>query len=102
MRNPVSLIAWLAKQARASFRAAGRRTSHASIAVAIPGVAVLGQAIGPDRAGRLVPMPDDTIEQGRSFLTFWIVAAAAALIVALLAAGYLRRRWKAAWRQRPE
>ncbi len=56
----------------------------------------LGQTVGPNRAGRLVPVPDDRLEQGfaRTLIAHWALWAAVALIVLALAAGYLRRRWR--------
>jgi hypothetical protein len=63
----------------------------------------LGQTVGPNRAGRLVPLPDDGMEPGllRSLLAHWMLWGAVALILLALAAGYLRRRWKAAHGERP-
>lgn len=101
MRRSVSLVAGLADGAKGMLRAARRRSGFMGFAAAMPGVAVLGQAVGPDRAGRLVPMPEDTVQTGRSLLAWWVLAAAVALIMVMLAAGFLRRRWKAGWRPRP-
>ena len=58
---------------------------------------LLEQTIGPNRAGRLVPVPDDGMEPGfaRSLFAHWALWAAVALILLALAAGYVRRRWKA-------
>ena len=51
--------------------------------------------LGPNRAGRLVTVPDDGIETGaRSLLAHWVLWAAVALILLVLATGYLRRRWR--------
>jgi hypothetical protein len=57
---------------------------------------LLGQTVGPNRAGRLVPVPDNGMEPGfaRTLLAPWALWAAVALILLALAAGYLRRRWK--------
>lgn len=102
MRRSVSLVAGLADGAKGILRAARRRSGFMSFAAAVPGVAVLGQAVGPDRAGRLVPMPEDTVQPGRSLLAYWVLGAAVALVVLILAVGFLRRRWKAGWRPRPD
>jgi hypothetical protein len=91
-----NLIAWLAVRAGAKIGPAGR--SPVPLVIAIPGAVVLGQTVGPNRAGRLVPMPEDSLkpEVGRSLAAHWALWGAVALIVLLLCAGYLRRRWKAA------
>ena len=64
---------------------------------------LLGQTVGPNRAGRLVTVPDDGMETSiaRSLLTHWALWAAVALILLALAAGYLRRPWKGGDQQRP-
>jgi hypothetical protein len=56
----------------------------------------LGQTVQPNRAGRLVPLPDDGMEPGlaRTLLAHWVLWTAVALILLALAAGYVRRRWK--------
>jgi hypothetical protein len=100
MRVFISLLAWLAVRAGADV-GRYRACSHASLANAVPGVAVLGQALGPNRAGRLVPVPDETLEPEPSLGAHWALWAAVVLIVLILAAGYLRRRWKAAGSPRP-
>ena len=101
MRTLVSLLAWLA--IRAGAKIARPRWIRAPIAGAVPGIAVLGQTVGPDRAGRLVPVPEDALEPevGRSLGAHWALWAAVGLIVLLLAAGYLRRRWRAPGAPRP-
>lgn len=99
MRMLVGLVAWLA--IRAGARVGARRSSARIFAAGVPAVAVLG-GVGADRAGRLVPLPEDTIEPERSLGAHWALVAAVVLIVLILAAGYLRRRWKAGWRPRPE
>jgi hypothetical protein len=95
----VSLVAWLAM--RAGARVGARRGRARIFAGGVPAVTVLGE-VGANRAGRLVPLPDDTIEAERTLGEHWALLAAVALIVLILAAGYLRRRWKAGWRPRPE
>lgn len=49
-----------------------------------------------DRAGRLVAAPQDALERevGRS-LGHWALWLAVAVVLLFLAAGYLRRRWRA-------
>ena len=63
---------------------------------------LLGQTVGPNRAGRLVTVPDDGMETSiaRSLLTHWALWAAVALILLALAAGYVRRRWRGGDRPR--
>ncbi len=50
---------------------------------------------GADRAGQLVPAPRDGFEPevGRSFGS-WALWAAVGVVLVIVAAGYLRRRWK--------
>jgi hypothetical protein len=89
-RTVLGLVAWLAVRAGASLdlpRGAYLMPSAATAGPA-PGTPVL-----PNRAGRLVPVPDDP-EAGRSLLAHWALWAAVALILLVLAAGYMRRRWK--------
>ncbi len=56
----------------------------------------LEQTVAPNRAGRLVPVPDDGMEQGfaRTLIAHWALWVAVALILLALAAGHVRRRWK--------
>ncbi len=56
----------------------------------------LAQTVGPNRAGRLVTVPEDGMEQSitRTLLAHWVLWAAVALIILALAAGYVRRRWR--------
>jgi hypothetical protein len=64
---------------------------------------LLEQTVRPNRAGRLVPVPDDGMEPSflRTLLAHWALWAAVALILLALAAGYLRRRWRAGGRPGP-
>jgi hypothetical protein len=101
MRIFVSLLAWLAVRAGADIGRPRPHSSRAAVANAVPGAAVLGQTLVPNRAGRLVPVPDETLEPEPSFGAHWALWAAVVLIVLVLAAGYLRRRWKAAGSPRP-
>ncbi len=90
MRALVGLLAWLAIRAGADIGTPGQRCGHASF------VSVTARfAVRPDRAGRLVPLPEEALEPGRSLLAHWALLAAVALVVAIVAGGYLRRRWKA-------
>jgi hypothetical protein len=77
------LLEWLASQARAGMGADA-------------GGAPWSDTGGADRAGQLVPMPDEGLEPevGRA-LGLWWLWLAAGVILLILAAGYLRRRGKA-------
>jgi hypothetical protein len=100
MRTLVGILFWLAVGAGANIGPLRQRWMAADGAAVLVAV---GQTVGPNRAGRLVPVPDDTLEPdvGRSLVFHWALWAAVALIVLLLAAGYVRRRWKAHSRLRP-
>jgi hypothetical protein len=77
------LLEWLASQARAAIGADAGRAPWSDTG-------------GADRAGRLVPMPDDGLEPEVSrALGLWWLWLAAGVILLMLAAGYFRRRWKA-------
>jgi Tfp pilus assembly protein PilN len=99
MRVFVSLIAWLAVRAGADVGQPRHRYGSVAVANAIPGGAILSQALSPNRAGRLVPVPEEALPE-KSLVSHWALWAAVVLIVLVLAAGYLRRRWKAAGRPR--
>lgn len=92
----LKLIAWLAVQAGARLPPPPGAAGLA-VPAAVPAVVAAADTVAPDRAGRLVPAPGESLETeaGRSLLAHWALWAAVALIVALLAAGYLRRRWRA-------
>jgi hypothetical protein len=62
---------------------------------------LLEQTVHPNRAGRLVPVPDDGMEPGfaRTLIAHWLLWMAVVLALLALAAGYARRRWRA--RERP-
>jgi len=99
MRQLVGLLAWLAIRAGADVRHHGCRRRRASLAGAVVPVAVLGQAVGPNKAGRFVTVPEDALEPQRSLGgAGWALWAAVLLVVLLLALGYVRRRWKAGGR----
>ena len=92
MRTLVSLLEWLAIRAGADMR---RRWVGASGACA---TAAAGAEVGPDRAGRLVTVPRETLEPVRSLEAQWALWGAVALVVLIVGAGYLRRRLRAAAR----
>lgn len=95
MRALVGLLAWLAIRAGADIGTPGQRWGHASFVGVTARVAELGPSVRPDRAGRLVPLPEQALEPDRSLLAHWALLAAVALVVLIVAGGYLRRRWKA-------
>lgn len=100
MRALVGLLTWLAIRAGADIGPAGQRWSDASLVSTAARVAELGPSVRPDRAGRLVPVPEEALEPNRPLLAHWALLAAVALVVLIVAAGYLRRRWKAHARER--
>jgi hypothetical protein len=100
MRALVGLLAWLAIKAGADIATAGQRWDHASVFGATTRLAELAAPVRPDRAGRLVPVPEDALEPDRTIVAHWALLAAVALVVLIVTGGYLRRRWKAhAWRR---
>jgi len=98
MRMLVGLIARLAARAGADMRRAGATMAGAASASA-------GQAdrIGADRAGQLVPVPQDALEPeiSPSIGSYWALWVAVGLILAILAIGFVRRRWRSRGRHRP-
>jgi hypothetical protein len=93
MRRLVDLVAWLAARAGAGL-----------------GVVGAGAPLGPgtgdttaDRAGRLVPVPQEGLEPEvtRSFATHWALWLAVAIVLLILAVGYIRRKWRANGAERP-
>ena len=87
MRTLVDLVAWLAVKAAAGL-----------------GSVDAGAPLGPgsedttaDRAGRLVPVPREGLEPEvtRSFGTHWALWLAVGLVLLIVGAGYVRRRWRA-------
>ena len=58
---------------------------------------------GANRAGRLVPVPEDAAETetGTSLDAHWALWAAVTLVILILAIGYIRRRWKGGTAVRP-
>lgn len=83
MRLILSLLGWLAGRAGANLAADA-------------GPSPWMDPSSADRAGKLIPAPQDALEPevGRS-LGHWALWLAVALVLALLAAGYVRRRWRA-------
>jgi hypothetical protein len=100
MRTFVGLLVWLAARARRDLTQKGHRPGYPCVAVAAAGAAILGDVVQPNRAGRLVPLVDEDAEVGRSLVGHWALWAAALVVLLLLAAGYVRRRWKGG-RSRP-
>jgi hypothetical protein len=94
MRALVGLLAWLAIRAGANVAPAEPHWGRAPWVSAAAHAAELGPTVHPDRAGSLVPVPEETLEPNRP-LAHWALLAAIALVVLIVAAGYLRRRWKA-------
>jgi hypothetical protein len=104
----VRVIAWLAVRAGAKVRpppaadhSPGRsqygKSAAARFAGAAPAVALIAEATTADRAGRLVPLAEEALEPevSRSLVSHWALWAAVGLILLVLGAGYLRRRWRA-------
>ncbi|MCP4780532.1 MAG: hypothetical protein GY877_07200 [Hyphomicrobium sp.] len=58
---------------------------------------------GANRAGRLVPVPEDAAETeaGTSLDAYWALWAAVTLVILILTIGYIRRRWKGGTAVRP-
>jgi hypothetical protein len=85
MHTLVKLLAWFAARAGANIAPSGVDKSHA---FETPG--------GANRAGQLVPLPEDAADTdpASSLDAHWALWAAVALVVVLLAIGYIRRRWK--------
>jgi hypothetical protein len=95
MRALVGLLAWLAIRAGADIGPPGQRWGRASFVGTATRIAQLGPSVRPDKAGRLVPIPEEALGPDRSFVAHWALLAAVALVVLIVAWGYLRRRWKA-------
>jgi hypothetical protein len=100
MRALVGLLAWLAIKAVADIATPGRRWGHTSVVRVATRLAELAAPVHPDRAGRLVRVPEEALETDRSILAHWALLAAVALVVLIVTGGYLRRRWKARGRPR--
>jgi hypothetical protein len=93
MRTLVGLIAWLAARAGADL----------GIAAAGSPSEPWSGATNADRAGRLVPVPQDGLEPeiSRSRGLHWALWLAVGLILLILAVGYVRRKWRARGDERP-
>ena len=93
MRTLVDLVAWLAAKAAAELG-----TVDAGVPL-LPG----GQDTTADRAGRLVPVPQDALEPEvtRSLGTHWALWLAVGIVLLILAVGYIRRKWRAHGAPRP-
>ena len=93
MRTLVDLVAWLAARAAAELGMvdAGRPLPPGS------------QDTTADRAGRLVPVPQDGLEPEvtRSLGTHWVLWLAVGIVLLILAGGYIRRKWRARGDQGP-
>ena len=101
MRALVGLLAWLAVRAGADIGPAAHCWSHDCVAGAAIRAAELGPQVRPNKAGRLVPLPEEALEADRPLAAHWAFWAAVALVLLIVAAGYLRRRWKAQGAVRP-
>jgi hypothetical protein len=93
MRTLIGLIAWLAARAGADI----------GIADAGAQPAPWSDATTADRAGRLVAVPQDALEPEvtRSLGAHWALWLSVGLIVLVLAAGYIRRKWRSQGWERP-
>jgi hypothetical protein len=91
MRTLIGLIAWLAARAGADIGDAG--------APPVP----WSEATTADRAGRLVGVPQDALEPEvtRSLGVHWALWLSVALILVVLAIGYIRRKWRSPGVERP-
>lgn len=98
MRTLLALIMWLAARAGADIRWAG-----ATLGDGAPSAVQLAEVTGADRAGRLIPVPQDGLEPevSRSLGAHWALWVAVGLILLILAVGFIRRRWKARGSERP-
>ncbi len=87
MRTLVDLVAWLAARAGGDFGMAGAGKPLP------PG----SEATTADRAGRLVPVPQEGLEPEvtRSLGTHWALWLAVGIVLLILAVGYIRRKWRA-------
>lgn len=94
MRALVGVLAWLASKAGADVRQIGRGWHRPAFVGVATHLAQLGPSIRPDRAGRLVPVPEEALEPEHSFAAHWALIAAVALVVLIVGWGYLRRRWR--------
>jgi hypothetical protein len=93
MRTLVDLAAWLAARAgvELGMADAGRPLPPGS------------EATTADRAGRLVPVPQEGLEPEvtRSLGMHWALWLAVGIVLLILAVGYIRRKWRAQGDDRP-
>jgi hypothetical protein len=89
MRTLIGIVAWLAMRAGADIGSGPP----------VPG----SDATTADRAGRLVPLPQEALEPEvtRSLGAHWALWLSVGLILLILAVGYIRRKWRARAVQRP-
>jgi hypothetical protein len=87
MRALVGLLAWLAIKAGADIATPGQRWGHASVFGAATRLAELAAPVRPDKAGRLVPVPEEALEPDRSIVAHWALLAAVALVVLIVTGG---------------
>ena len=92
MHTLVNLLAWFAVRAGANVMPPGVDGSHA-----------FETPSGANRAGRLVPVPENAAETetGTSLDAHWALWAAVTLVILILAIGYIQRRWKGGTAVRP-
>jgi hypothetical protein len=86
MRALVGLLAWLATRAGADIGPPGQRWERASFVGTASHLAQAGPSVRPDRAGRLVPLPEEAPGPDRSLAAHWALLAAVALVVLIVAA----------------
>ena len=94
MRRLLHVVAWLTARAGTRLGAAGAGGV----------LARAGEGSTADRAGRLVPVPREGLEQdvGRTLTMHWAWWLAVGIVLLILAAGYVRRKWRATGEGRPE
>jgi hypothetical protein len=92
MRALVGLLASLATRAGANI---GARGSVGSAPRSSAPPTISRRRVRSGRAGRLVLLPEEAPRPDHSLAAHWAPLAAVALLVLIVAAGYMRRRWKA-------
>ena len=88
MRALVGLLAWLAIKAGADVATPGQRWGHGSVVGAASRLAELAGPVHPDKAGRLVRVPEEALEPDHSLVAHWALLAAVALVVLIVTGGY--------------
>lgn len=91
MRTLIAVLQWLAARA------------GANLGMADAGSQPWADPPTADRAGRLVPAPEDGLqpEVSRSFVEHWALWLAVGVVLLIVGAGYVRRRWRARGDERP-